>query len=96
MTYHPPKPTMRNRLGAATKASEFALHEHLQQGHHSHVKRNNRVTPPLAHPDQRPEIMRLPLFSYDRLLTVEPEKGWILPTKIRVSNPDLHGDLGKI
>ena len=32
-----------------------------------------------AHPDQHLEISLLDLFSYDRLSTVPPEKGWILP-----------------
>ena len=32
-----------------------------------------------AHPDQRPEISLLGLFSYDRFSIVPPEKGWILP-----------------
>ena len=32
-----------------------------------------------AHPDQRPEIRLLGLFSYDKLSTVAREKGWILP-----------------
>ena len=43
-----------------------------------------------AHPDQRPEISLLGLFSYDRFSIVPPEKGWILPLE---SYPDkLVGD----
>ena len=38
-----------------------------------------------AHPDQRPEISLLGLFSYDRFSIVPPEKGWILPLE---SYPD--------
>ena len=38
-----------------------------------------------AHPDQRPEISLLGLFSYDRFSIVPREKGWILPLE---SYPD--------
>eukprot|EP00966_Prymnesium_polylepis_P030628 713062-Prymnesium_polylepis.1 len=40
-----------------------------------------------AHPDERLEKTRLPLFSYDRLSIILPEKGWILPPKSYLSKP---------
>ena len=40
-----------------------------------------------AHPDQRPEISLLGLFSYDRFSIVPPEKGWILPVGSYLSKP---------
>ena len=40
-----------------------------------------------SHPDQRPEICRLPLFSYDRLSKAELEKGWVWPPDPSLSKP---------
>ena len=40
-----------------------------------------------AHRDVRPELSLLDLFSYDRLSTAAPEKGWILPLPFYLSKP---------